>query len=516
MPKSNSPIPSPVKTSGGGGLFPIALPICALVALAGILDPNSLASVAGSILSTVFRALDWFFMAVVTAILVLTLWLALSQYGRIKLGGPDDEPEFSYPSWLAMLFAAGMGVGLLFWGVAEPLMHFSGAPGEQPGTPQAARHALTVTLFHWSLHAWGVYCMGALVLAYFGFRKGTPYLPGAPLRSEFSGGWVKPTAWLADLLAVIAVALGVAGSIGLGVFQLQSGLHVLVGTDPQSTLLTVSILAFLILCYMAPLTTDLDKGVKWLSNGNMIVAILVLLFVLFAGPTAFLFRTFITAFGDYLNGVFAISFQLYPFADVGPWLQNWTLTYWFWWIAWAPFVGVFIARISRGRTIREFVTGVIVVPSVFSVLWFSVFGGTGIYQELYGQGGMVKLVREDVSTALFALFDRFPLSDLLNGTALGLSFIFLVTSVVSAAFVLGMFTSRGSLNPSVGQKLAWGAVLGGLGTALTLSGNVQAVQKVAFIGAIPYTLIILLQITAFLRALFAESETAESEPKEKP
>ena len=164
---------------------------------------------------------------------MLTLWLALSQYGRIKLGGPDDEPEFSYPSWLAMLFAAGMGVGLLFWGVAEPLMHFSGAPGEQPGTPQAARHALTVTLFHWSLHAWGVYCMGALVLAYFGFRKGTPYLPGAPLRSEFSGGWVKPTAWLADLLAVIAVALGVAGSIGLGVFQLQSGLHVLVGTDPS-------------------------------------------------------------------------------------------------------------------------------------------------------------------------------------------------------------------------------------------------------------------------------------------
>jgi glycine betaine transporter len=375
MPKSDSPIPSPVKNSGGGGLFPIALPICALVALAGILDPNSLASVAGSILSTVFRALDWFFMAVVTAILVLTLWLALSQYGRIKLGSPEDEPEFSYPSWLAMLFAAGMGVGLLFWGVAEPLMHFSGAPGEQPGTPQAARHALTVTLFHWSLHAWGVYCMGALVLAYFGFRKGTPYLPGAPLRSEFSGGWVKPTAWLADLLAVIAVALGVAGSIGLGVFQLQSGLHVLVGTDPQSTMLTVSLLAFLILCYMAPLMTDLDKGVKWLSNGNMIVAILVLLFVLFAGPTAFLFRTFITAFGDYLNGVFAISFQLYPFADIGPWLQNWTLTYWFWWIAWAPFVGVFIARISRGRTIREFVTGVIVVPSVFSVLWFSVFGG---------------------------------------------------------------------------------------------------------------------------------------------
>lgn len=510
MSKNDSPIPSPVKTSGGGGLFQISLPICALVALAGILDPAGMASAAGAILSTVFGALDWFFMTVVTALLILTLWLGFGRFGRLKLGGPDDEPEFSYPSWLAMLFAAGMGVGLLFWGVAEPLMHFSGAPEYKPGTPPAARHAMTVTLFHWSLHAWAVYGIGALVLAYFGFRKGTPYLPGAPLRYALTGRWVNSVAWLADLLAVIAVAMGVAGSIGLGVFQLQSGLHVLVGTDLQSTLVTASILGVLVLCYMAPLTTDLDKGVKWLSNGNMVIAVLVMVFVLVAGPTAFLFRTFITAFGDYLTGVVALSFQLYPFTDVGPWLQNWTLTYWFWWIAWAPFVGVFIARISRGRTIREFVIGVLFVPSVFSILWFSVFGGTGLYEELHGQGGIVKLVREDVSTALFALFDRLPLSNLLNGTALALSFIFLVTSVVSAAFVLGMFTSHGSLNPSVGQKLAWGAVLGGLGTALTLSGNVDAVRTVAFIGAIPYTLIILLQIVALLRSLAVETEKEQS------
>ena len=489
----------------GAGLFQIALPICALVALAGIVDPKGLASTASAILVTVFRSLDWFFMTVVTVMLVLSLWLAFSHYGRIKLGGPKDEPEFSYPSWLAMLFAAGMGVGLLFWGVAEPLMHFSGAPGHEPGTPPAARHAMAVTLFHWGLHAWAVYCVGGLVMAYFGFRKGTPYLPGAPLRSALSGRWVSPVAWLADLFAVIAVALGVAGSIGLGVFQLQSGLHVLAGTDLQSTMMSIGILAVLVVCYMGPLVTDLDKGVKWLSNGNMIIALLVMLFILFAGPTAFLLRTFVTALGDYVTGVVGLSFQLYPFTDVGPWLQNWTLTYWFWWIAWAPFVGVFIARISRGRTIREFVTGVLFVPSLFSVLWFSVFGGTGLYEELHGQGGMVKLVREDVSTALFSLFDRLPFSNLLNGTALALSFIFLVTSVVSAAFVLGMFTSRGSLNPSVGQKLAWGAVLGGLGAALTLSGNVEAVRTVAFIGAIPFTLIILLQIAALLRALFAES-----------
>ena len=512
MSKPDSSNPLSVKSNGGGGLFPIGFLICALVALGGILDPAGMASGAGLILATVFRALDWFFMAAVTTLLILVLWLAFGRYGTIKLGGPEDKPEFSYPSWLAMLFAAGMGVGLLFWGVAEPLMHFSGAPGNQPGTPPAARQAMTITLFHWSLHAWAVYCVGGLVMAYFGFRKGTPYLPGAPLRSALSGKWVKPTAWLADLFAVIAVALGVAGSIGLGVFQLQSGLHVLVGTDLQSTMITASILAVLIICYMAPLVTDLDKGVKWLSNGNMLIAILVMLFVLFAGPTAFLLRTFVTAFGDYITGFVALSFQLYPFTDIGPWLQNWTLTYWFWWIAWAPFVGVFIARISRGRTIREFVTGVMFVPSVFSVLWFSVFGGTGLYEELQGQGGIVKLVRQDVSTALFALFDRLPLSEVLNGTALLLSFIFLVTSVVSAAYVLGMFTSQGSLNPSVGQKLAWGAALGGLGTALTLSGNVDAVRTVAFIGAIPFTLIIFLQIGSLLIALFGEKEKEKEKP----
>lgn len=285
---------------------------------------------------------------------------------------------------------------------------------------------------------------------------------------------------------------------------MQSGLYVLAGVSLESTFAPIAILLVLVLCYLPPLATDLGKGVKWLSNANMIVALVVLFYILFAGPTSFLLRTFETTLGDYVTGVVDLSFQLFPFADVGPWLKNWTFTYWLWWIAWAPFVGVFIARISRGRTIREFVAGVVFVPALFSVLWFSIFGGTALYEELHGMGGIGRLVRENISIALFSLFDQLPLSGLLNGTALILSFIFLVTSVVSAAYVLGMFTSRGSLNPSTGQKLAWGVALGGLGAALTFSGNVEAVRTIAFIGALPFALILLLQVAALLRVIIYE------------
>jgi len=483
-----------------------ALAITGAIAIWGLVDTAGLAAKSASLVHVQFISRGWFIMLAVSFMLIVSIWLALSRYGSIKLGQDDDEPEFSTISWLTMLFAAGMGVGLLFWGSAEPLTHFDLIKNyEDPGT--AAGQALFVTNFHCGLHAWAIYALTGLVIAYFGFRRGCPSLIGAPIIDTFGSNRVTNlVGWLSNLLAIVAIAIGVGGSIAMGVFQVKDGIDTLFNLS--DTGLGMTTVVFFVLCaaYFPPLVVDLSTGMAKLSNTAMAVAIGLLIFILLAGPTHYLMGGITTAIGDYFGSVLPHGFRTFTFMDenVGNWFESWTLTYMVWWIAWAPFVGVFIARISRGRTIREFVTGVMVVPSVFSVLWFSVFGGTGIYEELHGQGGMVKLVREDVSTALFALFDRLPLSDLLNGTALMLSFIFLVTSVVSAAYVLGMFTSRGSLNPSVGQKLAWGAVLGGLGTALTLSGNVEAVQKVAFIGAIPYTLIILLQIAAFLRTLFAE------------
>ncbi|MBW2454166.1 MAG: BCCT family transporter [Deltaproteobacteria bacterium] len=485
-------------------LFRITLPICVVVAVVGIVRPDALADTAGAITSAAFQALDWFFMALVSAFLVFCLWLAFGRHGGVKLGADDEKPEFSTVSWIAMLFAAGMGVGLLFWGVAEPVTHFSGALGTEAGTPRAARHATVITAFHWGLHAWAVYCVAGLVLAYFGFRRGVPYLPGAPLRDAFGKRpWVAPVAALADGVAVLAIAFGVAGSMGMGIFQLHTGLHVLWGVPLESTLVSGIILVVLVIAYTASASTSLDKGIQWLSNINMALALLLMLFVLGAGPTAHLLRGFVTAVGDYSAALVGLSLRLYPYNEARGWLETWTLTYFLWWIAWAPFVGVFIARISRGRTIKEFVLGVLFVPTAFSLLWFSIFGGTGLDEEMNGAGGIARLVREDVSVALFSLFDRLPLSGLLSVTALLLVFIFLVTSVDSATFVLGMLTSRGSLNPPTRRKLAWGLILGALGGALMLSGSIDVVRAVAVLGAIPFAFIMLLQVAALLR-VFAD------------
>ncbi len=493
-------------------LFWVALPICAGVGLWGIVSPDGLTEVATAFTRASFRALDWFFMSSITGFLVMNLWLAFSRYGKLKLGGPDDEPEFSMQSWLAMLFSAGMGVGLLFWGVAEPMTHFASPPVGPAMTAAAARQAMVITNFHWGLHAWAVYGVGALILAYFGFRHRTPYLAGAPLRRAFRGAWVRPVAWIADLIAVLAVAFGVAGSLGMGTMQVQAGLHVVIGTPEESLLMSMAILVALVICYMTSAATSLDKGIKWLSNINMGLAVFLLLFVLITGPTDFLLATFVTSISDYSANLMGLSLRLYPFAGIDEWFGSWTLTYFIWWIAWAPFVGIFIARISRGRTIREFILGVMLAPTVLSMLWFAVFGGTGLDIELNGSGGMAEAVSQDVTVALFSLFDRLPMAPLLGGVSLVLIFIFVVTSVDSATFVLGMLTSNGSVDPPTSRKLAWGISLGALGAALLLTGNIEAVKAVAVLGAVPFALILLLQVAALLRTLPADLKRSSSAP----
>jgi len=479
----------------------VTLPLCLVIAILGIAAPETIANGARALTNTAFHAIDWFFIAATTGALFICLGLALSKYGAIKLG--DEEPEFSTLSWLSMLFAAGMGTGLLFWGAAEPLSHYAGAPGVEPGTAKGAERALSITALHWGLHAWGVYGLAALVLSYFGFRKKTPYLPSAPLTHTFRGKWVGPLGFGADTLAIIAVAMGVAGSVAMGTMQLETGVAITGGTESGSQLVQGIILVILAVCYMASASTGLDKGIKWLSNINMSIAVLLMIFVLVAGPTSFLLRGFFSLVGDYVSNLVSMSLHLYPFEDARGWVSGWTLTYFTWWIAWAPFVGVFIARISRGRTIREFVLGVLFAPTAFSLLWFSIFGGTGIHEEM-GGAGLISAVREDVTTALFVLFESLPMSQILSVTALVLLFIFLVTSVDSATFVLGMMTSKGSLNPSAKRKLAWGIALGGLAGALMFSRSIDVVKALAIVGAIPFTFILLLQASALLRSLFAE------------
>jgi glycine betaine transporter len=485
-----------------------------LVAILGIAYPELLENAADLTTTTVFRAVDWFYMASVTAFLLLALWLAFSKYGKRKLGADDEEPEFSTISWLAMLFSAGMGAGLLFWAVAEPMSHFANPPLGEANTPQAARQAMVLANFHWGLHAWAIYCMAALALAYFRFRHGTAYLPGAPLRMAFRGRWVDPVAKVADFIAVLAVAFGVAGAMGLGIMQIHTGLAAVAGVPADAAWVSIAILVVLFVSYMISAATSLDKGIKWLSNINMGLAIALLLFVLFAGPTSHLLRTFTTVIGDYASGLVAISFRMYPYQDLSDWLQAWTLTYLIWWIAWAPFVGVFIARISRGRTIKEFILGVLLAPSAFSMIWFAVFGGTAFSLESEGRGGIARLVSEDVTVALFAVFDQLPMSALLTGLAVFLVFVFVVTSVDSATYVLSMMTTGGSMNPPRQRKLTWGVLLALLGGALLFASNVSTVRAIAISGAIPFTFVLLMQVGATLRALAREKPRKKAAAEE--
>ncbi|MEM6996847.1 MAG: BCCT family transporter [Myxococcota bacterium] len=497
---------------GGSRSFRAAIAACAAVAVVGVGWPTVLQDTADAMTNAVFQALDWFYLASVTAMLGLSLWLALGRYGSLRLGGDDERPEFSTVSWLAMLFCAGMGAGLLFWGVAEPMTHFDRPPLGDPHTSQAARNAMVLANFHWGLHAWAIYCLAALAHAYIKLRRGTPYRPGAPIRAVFRGGWVAPVARAADFIAVLAVAFGVAGAMGLGALQIQTGLSLAVGVSSSAPTVTFSILAVLVVAYMASAATSLDKGIKFLSNLNMGLAIGVLLFVLVAGPTAQLLRGFVNAIGDYASGIVAISFRLYPYEALGDWMQSWTLTYLIWWIAWAPFVGVFIARISRGRTIREFVFGVLLAPTAFTILWFAVLGGTAFEIDAHGTGGIARLVREDVTVALFAVFDALPMSALLVGLSVFLVFVFVVTSVDSATYVLSMMTSAGSMDPPRVRKLTWGITVGVLTGALIVSSNVATVRAIAISGAIPFTFVLLLQIAALLRALRSERVASTEEP----
>ena len=383
-------------------LAALALPLCIAIAVWGIAAPESLTSIADGFIAAAFRRLDSTILFTISAFVVLLLALAISPVGRLRLGRPDERPEFSVWSWLAMLFAAGMGIGLVFWGVAEPMSHLAAPIDAAPFSREAARRAMVLTSFHWGLHAWAVYGVAALVLAYFGFRRGTRALPGAPLRFAFSGRWTRPAASVADLLSVVAVAFGVAGSIAMGVLQMHSGLHVTVGVPQQSTLVPVLILVAMVIAYQASAVTRLDKGIKWLSNINMVLALALMLFVLFAGPTERLLAGFIEALSDYATGLPALPGDVLA-ADPA-WLKSWSLTYLVWWVAWAPFVGIFIARISRGRTIREFVVGVLLVPTVFSVLWFAILGGTGFHEQLQGAGRDRRARRQGrLGGAVFAL-----------------------------------------------------------------------------------------------------------------
>ncbi|MEL6774395.1 MAG: BCCT family transporter [Pseudomonadota bacterium] len=499
-------------------LLGVSLLFIAAFGLWGVIDPVSLDAMASTVVSQYFVSRGWFVMLSVSGMLILCVALAFSRYGDIRLGADDDRPEFSTISWITMLFAAGMGVGLLFWAVAEPLTHYDfivNQLGADPDTPPplpkplAAQEALLATNFHWGIHAWAIYGATALTIAYFAFRRGTPMMVSAPIRYLFPGErWAGIVGWLSDLMAIVAIAIGVGGSMAMGVFQVADGIDVLMGGQEASGLLVAIVFGLMIACYMPSLMVDLGDGMSRLSNIAMGIAVALVVYTIILGPTEFLLNSVLGAFGDYVVNAVPRGFETLTFFgdQVSGWFNDWTLTYMVWWIAWGPFVGVFVARISKGRTIREFVLGVLIAPTLFSVIWFGAFGGIGLFEVLQGPGDLLSLTQTNVERVTFALLERLPMTTLSTVLVIVSAFLFIVTSVVSAAFVLATFSTGGDPNPAVKLRLIWGGLLGVLGAAMVLSGSIDAVKRLIALGALPFVLITVLLLVCLIRGLAEETQ----------
>ncbi len=482
---------------GAGGL-------CLLFVLFAVAVPDTAETLFSSIQSWVVNTAGWFYILAVALFLLFVIILAMSDYGRIKLGPDHSEPDYTYMSWFAMLFSAGMGIGLMFFGVAEPVMHTMTPPVGDSGSVDAARQAMRITFFHWGVHAWAIYAVVALALAYFAFRHGLPLTIRSalfPLIGERIHG---PIGHAVDIFAVLGTLFGVATSLGFGVMQVNAGLNYLfdmpIGTGWQILLIAV------ITCFATiSVVMGLDGGIRRVSELNLILAVILLLFVLIAGPTVYLLQTYVQNVGAYLSGLVETTFNLYAYEPSG-WIGGWTLFYWGWWIAWSPFVGMFIARVSRGRTIREFVIGVLLVPVGFTFMWMTFFGNNAVHMILdQGIDSLATAVASDTSVALFRFFEHLPWSGISSLVATVLVITFFVTSSDSGSLVVDMLTSGGTEEDTpVWQRIFWSVTEGCIAAALLLAGGLSALQTATIASALPFTVIMLLMCWGLIRALRIE------------
>lgn len=490
-------------------VFWVALIVSILFIIWGIiperlLPTGNLQHVTSLVQSFIIEKFGWFYLLSATAFLVFALSLIFTKYGNIKLGKDTDEAEYGNLTWFAMLFSAGMGIGLVFWGVAEPLSHYYTPPIGEGQTSEAARIAIRYSFFHWGLHPWAIYAVIGLILAYFTYRKDTAGVVSQILKPIFGERVNGSLGILFDFIAIFATIFGVATSLGLGASQISGGLSFLIPGIENNITTQLIIIAIVTVLYMLSAQTGLDKGIKILSNMNIFLAIALMLFLLFMGPTNFIMDLFTTTIGSYLQNLISMSFKLSPF-EQNTWVQDWTIFYWAWWIAWAPFVGTFIARVSKGRTIREFVIGVLLVPTLFGALWFSVFGGSAVYLEFFQNEKIMDIVNQHgQEVALFKVLSYFPLGNIMSYIAIFLIAMFFITSADSATFVLGMQTTGGSLYPPNRIKLIWGVIQSSAAAVLLLAGGLGALQTASIIAAFPFTILMILMIFAFVKSLKTE------------
>ncbi|MCB5180111.1 BCCT family transporter [Streptomyces sp. SMC 277] len=483
----------------------VTVGVLAVLAVVGwaALGEDSFDAASGSALGWVLSNFAWLFVIAADAFLVLCVVLAISRFGRIRLGADDSEPEFSNLAWIAMMFSAGMGIGLMFYGVGEPLTHYLAPPpasGAAPRTGGAALAAMEYSFFHWTLTPWAIYGIAGLALAYATFRKrrgnrlSAAFVPLIGLRR--AGAWPGRAI---DLLAVFATVFGTATSLGLGALQVAEGLNLTAGVE-DSTGLELIIIGSLSAAFVLSAFSGLHKGVKWLSTLNIVLAAALMLFVFLLGPTVYILDAIPAGVGGYLEELLPMATRTGAFTD-SAWLGAWTVFYWAWWLSWAPFVGTFIARISRGRTIREFLIGVLLVPSGATVVWFCVMGGTAIRLDSTGAADLAAAVEDGAEASLFAMLDALPLGTLTSYVAMALVMTYFVTSADSASLVMGSLTSRGSLHPPTWLVVTWGVLMAAVAAVLLVAGGLKSLQTATILVALPFAVVMLLLCWALLKEL---------------
>jgi len=451
----------------------------------------------------------WFFVWTMNIILVYVVSLLLGRFGTIRLGGAEAVPEYSTIGWFSMLFSAGMGIGLLFYGVAEPMFHFVASPLVEPGTAEAARVSMDLTFLHWGLHPWAVYAIVGLSLAFFSFNKGLPLSIRSvfyPLIGERIYG---PIGNIIDIMATVATLFGVATSLGLGVQQVNAGLNHLFGI-PQSIGVQVTLIALITAVATWSVVRGIDAGIKLLSQLNIVFAAGLMIFVLLLGPTLFIMKALLENIGFYLQNLpqLATWNETYEATD---WQQGWTVFYWGWWISWSPFVGMFIARVSYGRTIAEFIKGVLFVPTMITFIWITVFGNSAINIEMFGAGDIARAVQENIPVSLFKLLEHYPLGTLSSLLAILVVTTFFVTSSDSGSLVIDIITAGGNPEPPVIQRLFWAILEGVVAAVLLLGGGLVALQTAAISTGLPFSLVLLGMCFALHKGLaeYKEGQTFE-------
>lgn len=486
-------------------VLPSLLVLGALLVLCGFY-PQRADQLFGSAQAWVVTNFDWFYTVAVTGFLVFLVLIAWSRYGDIRLGPDDAKPEFSFASWTAMLFAAGMGIGLMYFGVGEPLQHYLNPPTQEAGTPAAAREALTSTFFHWGFQAWAIYGVMGLVLAYFGFRYNLPLTMRSGLYPLLQKRINGPIGHSVDAFALVGTVAGLATTLGYGALQLAAGLNLVTGWDTGTTAFRIAVIVVVVGLAGLSAASGLDKGVKRLSEVNLLITFALLGFVLLCGPTVFLLQAFSENIGNYLSSLVGMSLRTFTYevANDDGWFGGWTILYWAWWISWSPFVGMFIARISRGRTVREFIVGVLFIPTAFNLLWMTVFGNGAIWIDTHVAQGALSATASNVDALLFRFFEYLPLAKAVSWIAVLLITLFFVTSADSGAYVVDAIASRGHPQSPVWQRLFWAAVLGMTAVVLLLAGGLKALQAMTLVTALPVAAIMVLLCIGLWRGMKAD------------